>query len=159
MINSLPIKQLDSLLSVTDCFIANSANCSAFLFDNLENLNWVGFYFLKDENLILGPFKGKPACVILQKGKGVCQKAVDMKETISIADVHSFSGHIACDAESKSELVVPIFFENEIIGVLDIDSPIENRFCQVDIDFFESAVQIFVKNTNLNRIKSYYINS
>ncbi|WP_423807815.1 GAF domain-containing protein [Photobacterium damselae] len=112
--------------------IANISNISALLNMELEDINWVGFYLLKDDQLVLGPFQGKPACVRIPVGRGVCGTAVSEKKVQRVADVHAFSGHIACDAVSNSEIVLPLIVSGEVIGVLDIDSPSLSRFDQND---------------------------
>ncbi|MCS4485339.1 GAF domain-containing protein [Staphylococcus americanisciuri] len=129
---SLVTRQLDALLDGETDFIANLSNASALLNENLEQINWVGFYLIKNGELILGPFQGKPACMHIQIGKGVCGTAVKEDAIQRVADVNTFPGHIACDAASQSEIVLPIHHNNEIIGVLDIDAPITNRFSEED---------------------------
>jgi GAF domain-containing protein len=104
------------------------ANLSALLFNNLGDVNWAGFYLFKDNELVLGPFQGQPACIRIPLGKGVCGTAAATQTLQRIADVHAFSGHIACDAASNSEIVIPLLVEGNLIGVLDIDSPIVDRF-------------------------------
>jgi GAF domain-containing protein len=141
----LAIKQLKALLDGEDDRIANLSNASAFLNQFLENINWVGFYLVKDEQLVLGPFQGLPACVRIPLGKGVCGTAAANKRTERVADVHQFPGHIACDAASNSEIVVPLIKDNIVIGVLDIDSPIKNRFDEMDEAFLEEFVEILVQ--------------
>ena len=108
------------------------ANISALLFETLENVNWAGFYLMRDGELVLGPFQGKTACMRIPVGKGVCGTAVQEKRVIRVEDVHLFKGHIACDDASESEIVIPICHNGEIVGVLDIDSPIKNRFSKED---------------------------
>ena len=125
-------KQLDALLTSEQDLIANLSNASALLNQFLEKINWVGFYLVKDNELVLGPFQGLPACVRIPIGRGVCGTSALQKQTIVVEDVHAFPGHIACDAASKSEIVIPLLKNNEVIGVLDIDSPIESRFTQED---------------------------
>lgn len=125
-------KQLDALLEGENDQTANLSNASALLNQFLEDVNWVGFYIWKNDELLLGPFQGLPACVHIAYGKGVCGTAVSEKKTQRIADVHAFPGHIACDANSNSEIVVPLFKDGEIFGVLDIDSPSKNRFTETD---------------------------
>lgn len=125
-------KQLDALLAGETDQIANLSNASALLNVFLSDINWVGFYLLKDGELVLGPFQGLPACVRIPIGRGVCGTAVAEKTTMLVEDVHAFPGHIACDAASKSEIVIPLVKNDEIIGVLDIDSPIKNRFSEDD---------------------------
>ncbi|MDP2514257.1 GAF domain-containing protein [Photobacterium damselae subsp. piscicida] len=112
--------------------IANISNISALLNMELEDINWVGFYLLKDDQLVLGPFQGKPACVRIPVGRGVCGTAVSEKKVQRVTDVHAFPGHIACDAVSNSEIVLPLIVSGEVIGVLDIDSPSLSRFDQND---------------------------
>lgn len=118
------------------------ANTSAFLNEILENINWVGFYLLKGNTLLLGPFQGKVACTTIEVGKGVCGSAVLNKTTIVVDNVDKFPGHIACDPNSKSEIVIPIYVNNKIYGVLDIDSPILNRFSNSDQKFLEDITNI-----------------
>ncbi|MBU3022913.1 GAF domain-containing protein [Aestuariibacter sp. A3R04] len=108
--------------------IANMANLSAVIFNSMERINWAGFYLYKDEQLVLGPFQGKPACIRIPVGRGVCGTAAASRETQVVEDVHAFAGHIACDAASNSEIVVPLVHKGELIGVLDIDSPDFARF-------------------------------
>ncbi|MFJ7730983.1 GAF domain-containing protein [Lysinibacillus sp. NPDC097231] len=134
-------KQLDALLTGETDRIANLSNASALLNQFLTNINWVGFYVLQGDELVLGPFQGLPACVRIPIGRGVCGTAVANKETIIVKDVHAFPGHIACDAASQSEIVIPLVNQGEIIGVLDIDSPIVGRFSKEDQD----GLELFVK--------------
>ncbi|WP_018923373.1 GAF domain-containing protein [Salsuginibacillus kocurii] len=122
------IKQLDSLLEGETNRTANLANASALLNQFLDNVNWVGFYEYINGELVLGPFQGLPACVRIPNGKGVCGTALNEQQVVRVADVHKFPGHIACDAASNSEIVLPVFINGEIAGVLDIDSPVKNRF-------------------------------
>ena len=149
MPNTLLLKQLESVLSVETDPVANMANMSAVLFHGLPDLNWVGFYVLRCNELILGPFQGKPACVKIPLGRGVCGTAAQTGQTQRVENVHEFPGHIACDSASNSELVVPIFKNGAVWGVLDVDSPILARFTLQDKALFEQAVQIFVEKTNL----------
>jgi len=134
-------KQLDALLTGESNRIANLSNASALLNQFLPNINWVGFYVLQGEELVLGPFQGLPACVRIPIGRGVCGTAISKEETMVVKDVHDFPGHIACDAASQSEIVIPLKKEGEIIGVLDIDSPIVNRFSKED----QKGLELFVK--------------
>jgi len=113
--------------------IANLANIAAFIYDALDNVNWAGFYLLKGDMLVLGPFVGKPACTRIPMGRGVCGTAAERGETIVVADVHEFDGHIACDSASNSEIVLPLFKNCQLFGVLDIDSPIFDRFGKEDV--------------------------
>lgn len=121
-------KMAESLVEGERDVIANLANVSALLFDQLDDVNWAGFYFVKDGELVLGPFQGKPACVRLKIGKGVCGTAVAKDEVQVVPNVHEFEGHVACDSASNSEIVVPLKKCGEIAGVLDIDSPVFDRF-------------------------------
>ncbi|MFJ7736796.1 GAF domain-containing protein [Lysinibacillus sp. NPDC097287] len=134
-------KQLDALLLGENDRIANLSNASALLNQFLTNINWVGFYIMQDGELVLGPFQGLPACVRIPVGRGVCGTAVARKETLVIEDVHAFPGHIACDAASQSEIVIPLIIDNTVIGVLDIDSPLKNRFTPEDKIGLEQFVQ------------------
>lgn len=117
--------------------VANCANVSSLLYHTLAKVNWCGFYFVENRDLVLGPFQGKPACVRIQRGKGVCGTALQESATIVVQDVHEFPGHIACDAASRSEIVVPVFLGDSVIGLLDIDSPIVHRFSQMDAVYLE----------------------
>ncbi len=122
--------------------IPNLANASALLWLGLGNINWAGFYLMNDGRLLLGPFQGKPACVYIPAGKGVCGTAVKENRTLRVDDVHEFPGHIACDAASNSEIVIPIRDGKRIVGVLDIDSPVPGRFDSEDQDGLEEIVRI-----------------
>lgn len=124
--------RLEGLLSSEDDWLANLSNASALLFNNLEDINWAGFYLLKGEELVLGPFQGKTACTRIKLGKGVCGTAALNMKTQLVKNVHEFEGHIACDSASNSELVVPIIKNERVIGVLDIDSPVFGRFDETD---------------------------
>jgi GAF domain-containing protein len=135
--------QARGLLSVDTDVIANAANLAALLYMELEQVNWVGFYFLKGNELVLGPFQGKPACVRIAMGKGVCGTAAASRQTQRVADVEQFSGHIACDAASRSELVVPLMHQGELLGVLDIDSPVVDRFSVSDQAILEEVVRVY----------------
>jgi L-methionine (R)-S-oxide reductase len=139
------LQELEMLLEGESDFIANAANTSAFIYQNIENLNWVGFYFLKGEELVLGPFQGRPACTRIPKGRGVCGKALELREVLNVADVETFSDHIVCDKASKSELVVPLLNDSKLMGVLDVDAPIINRFDGELERFLISAASIFSK--------------
>jgi len=124
--------------------IANAANLSALLWMGLSDLNWVGFYVLRESGLVLGPFQGKPACVRIDVGRGVCGTAAARRKTIIVPDVEAFPGHIACDAASRSELVVPLLMGSRLIGVLDLDSPIVGRFDQADAAGIETLAALWV---------------
>lgn len=144
--------QLKSLIENENNPMPNLANASALLGLALPDINWVGFYLLKDGELLLGPFQGKPACIRIPVGKGVCGTAVLQAKSQLVPDVHAFPGHIACDSESNSEIVVPIFSENRIVGVLDVDSPVYNRFDQADLEGLEEAARILALGCNWDEI-------
>ncbi len=137
----LVIKQLRALLEGESNTIANLANASALLNQFLNEVNWVGFYLMEDDELVLGPFQGLPACVRIPLGKGVCGTAAQNQRTERIEDVHAFPGHIACDAASQSEIVVPMVKDGKLLGVLDIDSPIKKRFDEIDQQYLEEFVK------------------
>jgi L-methionine (R)-S-oxide reductase len=136
--------QLSSLLAGERDVIANAANFSSLLFHSLPDVNWAGFYFAKDDELVLGPFQGQPACVRIKIGQGVCGAAAAKCETVVVPNVHEFPGHIACDSASNSELVVPLLKGSTLIGVLDLDSPKLSRFDQEDAIGLEELVRIFL---------------
>ena len=138
-------KELDSLCEGVSYDITLLANASALLYKNMDNINWLGFYILKDNELLLGPFQGNPACVKIQIGKGVCGTCIMEERTIVVGNVHEFPGHIACDERSKSEIVIPIYKGKKIYGVLDIDSPVYNRFDDNDREGLEESVKIIEK--------------
>ena len=138
--------QLEALISDVPHRIANMANASALIYDTLEDLNWAGFYLMENGILVLGPFQGKTACIEIHVGKGVCGTAVERDEIMVVEDVHQFPGHIACDSASKSEIVLPIHANGEIIGVLDIDSPSLARFDEEDREGLAEFVRIFEEN-------------
>ncbi|MDX3774759.1 GAF domain-containing protein [Chromatiaceae bacterium AAb-1] len=140
---SLLLQQSRSLIEQETDLIANMANLSALLFNNLPDLNWAGFYIMRDGELVLGPFQGQVACVRIPVGKGVCGTAVATGEIQLVTDVHEFPGHIACDAASNSEIVLPVRFKDEIIAVLDIDSPLLARFDAEDQQGLAAIVSVF----------------
>jgi L-methionine (R)-S-oxide reductase len=137
-------KQLKALIEDEPNLIANLANASALLAQFLKNINWVGFYLYDGKELVLGPFQGLPACIRIPLGKGVCGTAAENGHTILIEDVNAFPGHIACDAASQSEIVVPIKKEGALIGVLDIDSPTTHRFSEEDQKGLEKFVEVLI---------------
>lgn len=144
----LLLKQLTALTEDENDTIANLSNASALLNQFLDDVNWVGFYLWKKEQLVLGPFQGLPACLRIDYGKGVCGTAIKTQESQLVDDVTKFPGHIACDSASKSEIVIPLTVNNEIYGVLDIDSPSTNRFDETDREYLEKFGEIvegFVK--------------
>ncbi len=141
--------QLRALLAGERDAIANIANMASLLFYSLPDLNWVGFYLLKNNELVLGPFQGKPACVRIGLGSGVCGTAAKRRETIMVDNVHDFPDHIACDSASNSEIVVPIVAGEQLIGVLDLDSPSLSRFDEEDAAGLNELVEMFVSSTDL----------
>ncbi len=141
----LVLKQLRALIDGENNFIANLSNASALLNQFLEDVNWVGFYLTEGNQLVLGPFQGLPACVRIPFGRGVCGTAAETHQTQLVADVHQFPGHIACDAASQSEIVVPIVKDGKLIGVLDIDSPIKSRFDELDQAYLEKFVEALIE--------------
>ena len=142
--HQLLIKQLAALLEGETNSIANLSNASALLNQFLDRTNWVGFYLMEEGELVLGPFQGLPACVRIPLGKGVCGTAAKQMETVRVEDVHQFPGHIACDAASQSEIVIPLVKEGNLLGVLDIDSPEKNRFDELDQKYLEDFSEVLV---------------
>lgn len=136
---------LESIIEGVPYTMTNLANASALLFEKVEGINWAGFYTVKDGKLVLGPFQGKVACTIIPMGKGVCGTAAAEDRTVVVPDVHNFSGHIACDSASNSEIVIPIHHRGELFGVLDIDSPLFDRFGEDDRLGLEDFVRILEK--------------
>ncbi len=137
-------RDLRALLSGERDLVANAANTAALIWEALPDLNWSGFYLYKSGELVLGPFQGKPACVRIAIGKGVCGAAAQRRETVLVEDVHAFPGHIACDSASNSEIVIPLLRGGELLGVLDLDSPKHARFTQADARGLETVAGIFV---------------
>ena len=140
------IAQVDALTVGVPHKIANLANAAAAIWEAMEKINWAGFYLMEQGKLVLGPFQGKPACIEIAVGKGVCGTAVAERKTQLVEDVHQFPGHIACDSASNSEIVVPIYEKGEIFGVLDIDSPYYARFTPEDQAGMEELVRVLEKN-------------
>ncbi|GGA49890.1 protein YtsP [Kroppenstedtia guangzhouensis] len=136
------LSQARSLLADERDWVANLANTASLLYHSLEEVNWAGFYLLRGEELLLGPFSGLPACIRIPIGKGVCGTAVQERATQLVPDVRQFPGHIACDAASQSEIVIPLQVEGGIVGVLDVDSPVPDRFDEVDRDGLEKLARI-----------------
>ena len=139
-------KELKSLTDGVPHQIANLANASALLWQTLPDLNWAGFYLREGDKLVLGPFQGKPACIEIPLGKGVCGTAAASGKTLVVGNVHEFDGHIACDSASNSEIVVPLFVNGVLFGVLDVDSPILNRFTEADKLGLEQFAMILQSN-------------
>jgi L-methionine (R)-S-oxide reductase len=144
-------EQLAALFAGEADRIANAANMAALIYHGLPDLNWTGFYFRRGQELVLGPFQGKPACVRIPLGKGVCGTAASRAATVLVADVHNFPGHIACDPASRSELVVPLIEADAVSGVLDLDSPLLARFDERDRAGWERLAALFVDHHHGNR--------
>lgn len=134
--------RLEALIKGVPHLTANLANASALLYNTLQDINWAGFYLLQEGRLVLGPFQGKPACIEIPVGKGVCGTAVERNKTVIVKNVHEFPGHIACDGASNSEIVIPLRKDGKIIGVLDIDSPKFSRFSEEDMQGLENFAHI-----------------
>ena len=134
--------QAEEMLKTEPWYVAAFSNLSALIMTTLPDLNWAGFYLVKDGRLVVGPFQGKPACIHIAPGKGVCGTAIARNETILVPDVHQFPGHIACDSASESEIVIPIHEGERILAILDIDSPVKDRFTEEDRDGLEALVRI-----------------
>ena len=145
---ALLLAQVNALFADEHDFIANAAQFSAFIYHQLDDLNWAGFYLVRDEQLVLGPFQGQVACVRIPFDKGVCGAAARTRETQRVEDVHAFPGHIACDSASNSELVVPLIKEGRLIGVLDLDSPKVGRFSETDQRGIEALAEAFLRLTD-----------
>ena len=143
--------QLKALLEDETFLIPNLSNAAALLAGALKDINWAGFYLINHNELLLGPFQGKPACIHIPIGKGVCGTAVSENKTQLVPDVHEFPGHIACDSASRSEIVVPMYDNGKIVGVLDIDSPITDRFDRADQEGLEEFVRILTSGTNWSK--------
>jgi L-methionine (R)-S-oxide reductase len=142
-------KVISAILAGERDFIANMANTAAMLFHTLPDLNWAGFYLFKQGQLVLGPFQGKPACIRIAIGRGVCGTAAQRRETMVVPDVHAFPGHIACDHASRSEIVIPLVFQSRLIGVMDLDSPSIDRFDRVDSEGLEAIAAFLLSGSDL----------
>lgn len=140
------LQQAEGLLSVSSNRISNAANLSALLYQALSDVSWAGFYFLDGETLVLGPFQGKPACVSIEMGRGVCGTAASTGRSIRVADVETFDGHIACDVDARAEVVVPLFKQGELIGVLDLDSTLPGRFSEQDEIGLKALAQVYLSS-------------
>lgn len=145
----LLLEQAGALIDGVAYPIANYANLSALLYQTLSDINWAGFYLIENGKLVLGPFQGKPACIEIEIGKGVCGTTVARDATVVVKNVHEFPGHIACDGASMSEIVIPIHLNGKIIGVLDVDSPVEGRFSETDQLGLEAVVRLIEKNLEI----------
>ena len=151
MVNyKLLVSQAESVIENVPYTVTNLANISALIYDELSDLNWAGFYLMRDGKLILGPFQGKLACTQIPIGKGVCGTAVAENKTMLVENVHEFSGHIACDSASNSEIVIPVRHDGEVIGVLDIDSPLVGRFTEDDQVGLEELVSVLEAHIHSN---------
>ena len=148
-------RQLSALLEAERDAIANAANTAAFVFEQLEDLNWAGFYFRQADELVLGPFQGRVACVRIAMGKGVCGTCALRNASLVVEDVHQFEGHIACDSASKSELVVPLRDGSRVIGVLDLDSPSYGRFDEIDREGVEELAAIWMRSSDLSTLPPF----
>lgn len=144
--------QVQALFADERDFIANAAQFSAFLYNQVDDLNWAGFYLNRNEELVLGPFQGQVACVRIPFGKGVCGAAAATRQTQRVEDVHAFPGHIACDSASNSELVIPLVKEGRLIGVLDLDSPKLGRFSEADQAGLERLATVFLQLTDCSEL-------
>ncbi len=140
------ISEIKELIKGVSYPITNYANISAIIFRTLPDINWAGFYLLEGDTLILGPFQGNPACVYIPRGKGVCGTSLMKKQTLIVTDVEQFPGHIVCDSASRSEIVIPMIKNGKAIGVLDIDSPIKDRFDETDRKYLEEIVTILINS-------------
>jgi L-methionine (R)-S-oxide reductase len=142
-------QQFAGLVADEQDFVANCANCSALLMAELGRINWVGFYLARDGELVLGPFQGMPACTRIAWGEGVCGTAAALEECIIVPDVHEFPGHIACDPASRSELAIPLLWQEQVLGVLDLDSPEYDRFGEEDRDGLQAIVEQLLGGSDL----------
>ena len=147
-------EQAEALLSGQADLVANAANLSSLLYHSLEDVNWAGFYFLKGGRLVVGPFQGRPACVEIPLGKGVCGIAAQTRAVQRVADVHAFDGHISCDAATRSEIVLPLVRNGELIGVLDVDSPTASRFADSDRAGLEALCRVFLQVVAENGVRT-----
>lgn len=143
---------LEGLISEEPDWLANLSNAAALLWMLMDDINWAGFYVYKNGELVLGPFQGKPACTHIQIGKGVCGTAAEQRKTQLVKNVHEFPGHIACDSQSNSEIVIPLLIENKIVGVLDIDSPKLGRFDQTDKEYLEQFAELVERYVKLPEV-------
>ena len=146
-------QQAEALLTDEKDYVPALSNISALIYDSLDRLNWAGFYLMDQGSLLLGPFQGKVACIRIAVGKGVCGSAVAEDRTLRVADVHQFPGHIACDSASESEIVIPIHSCGRVVGVLDIDSPVKDRFSEADEEGLAELVKVIEANTDFSRLR------
>ena len=150
------IKQFAELIKEENDFLTNASNLNALIYHSLANINWVGFYMLKSNQLILSTFQGKTACVKIDIGKGVCGKCVELKKTLIVDNVHNFKGHIACDSASNSEITIPLFYKENVIGVFDVDSPIFSRFTDEENYLFLELIKLLTNASDMERVINYY---
>ena len=139
---AMMLKQAEEMLAEEPWYVAAMSNLSALIMENMDGLNWAGFYLRRGGGLTVGPFQGKPACIHIPMGKGVCGTAAQRDETVVVPDVHAFPGHIACDSASRSEIVIPLHADGQVAGVLDIDSPVLNRFSAEDQEGLEQLAAL-----------------
>ena len=140
--------QAEGMLETEPWYVAAFSNISALIMDTLPDLNWAGFYLMRAGRLVVGPFQGRPACISIGPGKGVCGTAVSRMETVVVPDVHQFPGHIACDSASESEIVIPLTEDGQVRAVLDIDSPVKNRFSPEDREGLEALARMIEKRVS-----------
>ncbi|MDO4804435.1 MAG: GAF domain-containing protein [Lachnospiraceae bacterium] len=146
-------KQAEEIIGTEPHYVAALSNLSALIYQSFERVNWAGFYLMDRGSLLVGPFQGKPACIRIEIGKGVCGTAVHLQKVQRVDDVHDFPGHIACDSESRSEIVVPIWHKGNIVGVLDIDSPVAGRFSKEDEEGLCSLVRLIGEKVDFDGIR------
>ena len=144
----LNLNSLEALMS--GYWLSDLPNFASFIYNNMDNLNWVGFYLNDGNDLRLGPFMGNPACLIIPYDKGVCGKSYSLNQTLIVDDVHLFSGHISCDSATESEIVIPLIINQQLVGVLDVDSPLKSRFTIQDKIYLEKAVQLLADKISSN---------
>ena len=144
----LMAKQMESLAEGAPLPLPALSNCAALLWENLQNINWAGFYLLKGDTLYLGPFQGKVACTVIPVGRGVCGACAQSLQVQLVPDVHQFPGHIACDSASNSEIVLPMLVNGRLVGVMDIDSPLFSRFDEEDVQGLARLCQVLTKQIN-----------
>lgn len=149
-------KKLEALIGDEKDFIANASNFCSFVFSELKDLNWAGFYFFDGSQLVLGMFQGKPACIRINPGSGVCGNAYEKNKTLVVEDVHKFEGHISCDPDSNSEIVIPVNINGKTIGVFDVDSPKLKRFRFCDQRGLEELLEILISRSDTAKIMEYY---
>jgi GAF domain-containing protein len=149
-------EELSALFEGEKSFLANSSNFCAYFFNKIEDVNWLGFYFVDGKDLVLGPFQGKPACIRISIGNGVCGTSALQCKTVIVDNVHEFPGHIPCDAASNSEIVLPLIYQGKLFGVLDIDSPVYNRFTHDDSVIFAESIDILIESSDIKSFLNCY---